>query len=53
MKLLCIRHGESVWNAERRTQGQCDVALSSRGVRQATAIAARLAKAPGRCSTEQ
>jgi alpha-ribazole phosphatase len=46
MKLLCVRHGESVWNAERRTQGQADIGLSERGHSQAAALAARLARRP-------
>ncbi|MCS6803187.1 MAG: histidine phosphatase family protein [Chloroflexota bacterium] len=46
MKLLCVRHGESVWNAEGRTQGQADVALSERGRQQAAAIAGRLERVP-------
>ena len=31
MTLLLVRHGESIWNAERRLQGQVDVPLSDRG----------------------
>jgi broad specificity phosphatase PhoE len=46
MKLICLRHGESVWNAEQRTQGQADIGLSPRGMRQAEAVAARLASVP-------
>lgn len=46
MKLLCVRHGESVWNVERRTQGQADIGLSERGHGQAAALAARLARLP-------
>jgi broad specificity phosphatase PhoE len=37
--LLLIRHGESVYNAEGRVQGQSDVELSPLGLRQAEAIA--------------
>jgi broad specificity phosphatase PhoE len=43
--MLCylIRHGESLYNAEGRIQGQSDVALSPLGLMQAEAIAATLA----------
>lgn len=34
-----VRHGESVFNAEERVQGQADVALSDLGRRQAAALA--------------
>ncbi len=40
--LFIARHGESVWNAEHRIQGQRDVPLSDRGVCQAQALAQRL-----------
>src|SRR5512135_3497231 len=33
-RYLLIRHGESVWNGERRIQGNQDPALSPRGRRQ-------------------
>jgi broad specificity phosphatase PhoE len=38
VRLLLARHGESVWNAERRFQGSTDVALSARGRAQAEAL---------------
>jgi len=38
-----IRHGESVWNAEGRWQGQADPRLSARGEQQARRLAERLA----------
>jgi broad specificity phosphatase PhoE len=38
MRLLLARHGESVWNAEKRFQGSTDVALSARGRAQAEAL---------------
>jgi broad specificity phosphatase PhoE len=38
MRLLLARHGESLWNAERRFQGHTDVALSARGRAQAEAL---------------
>jgi broad specificity phosphatase PhoE len=42
MRLLLARHGESLWNAERRFQGHTDIALSPRGRAQATALAGGL-----------
>ncbi len=42
MKLLLIRHGESVGNVERRIQGQADFPLTDRGREQARALARRL-----------
>jgi broad specificity phosphatase PhoE len=42
MKLLLIRHGESIANTEGRLQGQLDSPLSDRGREQARALAARL-----------
>jgi alpha-ribazole phosphatase/probable phosphoglycerate mutase len=38
MRLLLARHGESVWNAQRRFQGHTDIALSPRGRAQAEAL---------------
>lgn len=38
MRLLLARHGQSVWNAERRFQGSTDVVLSPLGVEQARAL---------------
>ncbi len=43
MWLYCVRHGESVHNAEGRIQGQLDVPLSDFGRRQGAAIAEALA----------
>ncbi len=44
MKLLLIRHGESVANTEGRIQGQLDSPLSDRGRAQAHALARRLVR---------
>lgn len=38
------RHGRTEWNAQRRFQGQSDVALDAEGLRQAASAARRLAK---------
>ena len=37
--LLCIRHGETDWNATQRVQGHTDIALNRRGLAQAAALA--------------
>jgi probable phosphoglycerate mutase len=42
MKLLLIRHGQSVGNAEHRMQGHFDAPLTELGRKQARALAARL-----------
>ena len=48
-RLLLVRHGETEWNALRKLQGQRDIALSARGQRQASGLAAMVrAFAPGR-----
>ncbi len=41
-----IRHGESVYNAEGRIQGQSDVPLSDLGRKQSEAVAAAMAARP-------
>jgi len=46
MYLYCVRHGESIFNAEGRIQGQQDPPLSDLGRRQAEAVAATLGKLP-------
>lgn len=46
MELFLVRHGETAWNAERRFQGQSDVALSERGVAQAAALGSALSSIP-------
>jgi broad specificity phosphatase PhoE len=42
MELICVRHGRTAWNAERRFQGQTDVPLDEEGLAQAQALAAHL-----------
>jgi alpha-ribazole phosphatase len=42
-RLILARHGETIWNAERRYQGWSDILLSARGEEQARALAERLA----------
>lgn len=42
-RLIVIRHGETVWNRERRMQGHTDLPLSETGRAQAEALALRLA----------
>ena len=42
-RLMVIRHGETVWNAEHRFTTSSDVPLSDVGIRQAEAAAANLA----------
>lgn len=37
-RLMIVRHGESEWNADRRLQGQADIALSPKGRSQAQAL---------------
>lgn len=41
-EFIVIRHGETLWNSERRMQGQMDSALSERGRAQARALAERM-----------
>jgi glucosyl-3-phosphoglycerate phosphatase len=41
-RLVLIRHGQSVWNAERRLQGQADPPLSPLGETQARTLAPQL-----------
>lgn len=44
MRLIFVRHGESVWNHEGRVQGIADPPLSERGRAQASLVAERLAR---------
>lgn len=41
-EIVVVRHGETVWNSERRMQGQKNSALSARGLAQARALGARM-----------
>lgn len=43
VRLLVVRHGQSVWNAQKRWQGQADPPLSAEGEMQAKAAAVALA----------
>ncbi|MBI3245380.1 MAG: histidine phosphatase family protein [Deltaproteobacteria bacterium] len=47
LRLLLVRHGETVWNQENRWQGQADIPLSDSGHAQALRLAQRL-RAEGR-----
>jgi 2,3-bisphosphoglycerate-dependent phosphoglycerate mutase len=42
-ELIVVRHGQTIWNVDQRMQGHMDVPLSEAGIRQAHAVAARLA----------
>lgn len=49
MRLILLRHGETIWNTQKRLQGHDDSPLSDRGIAQARAIAPSLrALAPAR-----
>ncbi|KAB3534015.1 histidine phosphatase family protein [Alkaliphilus pronyensis] len=41
-KLILVRHGETLWNSEGRTQGRKNSALTTRGILQAEKLAKRL-----------
>jgi broad specificity phosphatase PhoE len=45
MKLILVRHGETVWNLEQRVQGLSDIELSKRGKEQAQIL--------GRCLKDE
>jgi probable phosphoglycerate mutase len=42
LQVYLVRHGETMWNAERRIQGQSDSPLTARGERQAAQVAQRV-----------
>ncbi len=42
MQLICVRHGRTAWNADKRFQGHTDIPLDDEGRAQATALAALL-----------
>ncbi|WP_371371356.1 alpha-ribazole phosphatase [Sporomusa aerivorans] len=42
-RLIIVRHGQTLWNLERKYQGHSDIALTEKGLQQAEAVAARLA----------
>lgn len=46
LQVYLVRHGETLWNAERRIQGQSDSPLTDKGETQARQVAER-AKALG------
>jgi len=50
VRLLCIRHAESTWNALGRWQGQADPPLSAAGRRAADALAEQLAEEVRGCA---
>lgn len=43
MKILLMRHGETIWNQEGRLQGQCDIPLGENGIKQIRRIGNYLA----------
>jgi probable phosphoglycerate mutase len=45
-ELIVVRHGETIWNADRRMQGQQDSPLSERGRAQALALGIRFMNEP-------
>lgn len=46
MLVYIVRHGETIWNQNKKTQGTKDVALSATGLSQARSLAVRLEKEP-------
>jgi len=45
-KFILIRHGETIWNKERKMQGQTDIPLSEIGIAQANRVGIYLKNAP-------
>ena len=43
LEVYLVRHGQTLWNQERRTQGQIDISLSENGINQAELLSDRLA----------
>ena len=43
-RLIVVRHGQTLWNLERKYQGHSDIALTDAGRKQAEAVAERLAE---------
>lgn len=42
-RLIIVRHGQTLWNLEKKYQGHSDIALSDKGLFQADRVAGRLA----------
>lgn len=42
LEVYLVRHGQTLWNQEHRTQGQLDIALSENGIKQAELLRDRL-----------
>ena len=44
MRLILMRHGETIWNAEQRLQGHDNAPLSPRGIKQALGFKTMIAE---------